>query len=729
MPRKSKEKSQQIVHTAETRSEAAIDLENPSLYINRELSLLEFQRRVLEEAMDERNPLLERVKFLSILGSNLEEFFMVRVGGLMMQRDEGVSDLSIDGLTAAQQLAEIRKVAQEIMEESREYWQKKLLPALDAAGIHIRSYAELTPRQRLIVNDYFHEMVFPVLTPLAFDPGHPFPHISNLSLNLAVMIEGRKHQKLFARVKVPDTLPSLVPVKHSSGATRRDGTPPHHHYFIWLVDLIQANLPALFPGMKVIEAHSFHVTRNADMEIQELEAADLLDAMEENVRNRRFGAVVRLLVRKDMSDFMKEILMSNMKVSRNDVYMLAAPLALRSVMSLTQVDRPDLKDKPFVPATPAVLRFTGEFEEESIFTVIRQGNFLLHHPYDSFSPVIDFLRAAARDPDVLAIKQTLYRTGSNSPVVKTLLQARRDYGKQVAVLVELKARFDEESNIGWARMLEQEGVHVTYGLLGLKTHSKVALVVRREGDRIRRYIHLGTGNYNHVTAQVYEDLSLFTCDDDIAADATDLFNYLTGYSLKEDYRKLLVAPINLRQRFELMIKREIEHQQAGREGHIIFKMNSLVDKSIIQLLYMASQAGVRVDLLVRGICCLRPGIQGLSENIRVISIVGRFLEHSRIYYFRNGGDEEIWLGSADLMPRNLNQRVEVLFPIEDRSMRKNIYENILLTYLTDNLKARQMNPDGCYRRLHSPKDREGISAQDQFLTRRRSPADNPPILL
>ncbi len=729
MPRKSKEKPQQLVQTVETLSEAAIDLEDPSLYINRELSLLEFQRRVFEEAMDENNPLLERVKFLSILGSNLEEFYMVRVGGLMMQRDEGVSDLSIDGLTAAQQLAEIRKVAQKIMEESREYWQKKLLPALDAAGIHIRSYAELTPRQRQIVNEYFHEMVFPVLTPLAFDPGHPFPHISNLSLNLAVMIEGRKHQKLFARVKVPDTLPPLVPVKRSSGGTRRDGTPPHHHYFIWLVDLIQANLPALFPGMKVIEAHSFHVTRNADMEIQELEAADLLDAMEENVRNRRFGAVVRLLVRKDMPDFMKEILMSNMKVSRNDVYMIEAPLALRSVMALTQVDRPDLKDRPFLPATPAVLRFTGELEEESIFTVIREGNILLHHPYDSFSSVIDFLRAAARDPDVLAIKQTLYRTGSNSPVVKTLLQARRDHGKQVAVLVELKARFDEESNIGWARMLEQEGVHVTYGLLGLKTHSKVALVVRREGDHIRRYIHLGTGNYNHVTAQVYEDLSLFTCDDEIAADATDLFNYLTGYSLKEDYRKLLVAPINLRQRFEQMIRREIEHQRAGREGHIIFKMNSLVDKPIIQLLYQASQAGVRVDLLVRGICCLRPGIQGLSENIRVISIVGRFLEHSRIYYFRNGGDEEIWLGSADLMPRNLNQRVEVLFPIEDRAMSRGIYENILLTYLADNLKARQMNPDGSYRRLHPPRDQEGISAQDQFLARRKSPADTLPIPL
>lgn len=723
MPRKRKEIPAPPIQAVETPSETKFDLEDPSLYINRELSLLEFQRRVLEEAMDETNPLLERVKFLSILGSNLEEFFMVRVGGLMMQRDEGVVDLSIDGLTAAQQLAEIRKVAQKLMEEAGEYWHRVLMPSLDASGIHIRSYDELTPRQREIVNEYFHETVFPVLTPLAFDPGHPFPHISNLSLNLAVMIEGRGRQKLFARVKVPDTLPQLIPVKRSSGATRKDGTPPHHHHFIWLVDLIKANLAHLFPGMKVLEAHSFHVTRNADMEIQELEAADLLDAMEENVRNRRFGAVVRLLVRKDMPDFMKEILTSNMKVNRNDVYALDDPLNLRSVMALTSVDRPDLKDKPFVPYTPPALRPAVENETEALFAAIRSGNTLLHHPYDSFSPVIDFLRAAARDPNVLAIKQTLYRTGSNSPVVKTLLQARRDYGKQVAVLVELKARFDEESNIGWARMLEQEGVHVTYGLLGLKTHSKVALVVRREGEHIRRYIHLGTGNYNHVTAQVYEDLSLFTCDDEIAADATDLFNYLTGYSLKEDYRKLLVAPINLRSRFEQMIQREIEHQEAGRKGHIIFKMNSLVDKPIIQLLYRASQAGVIVDLLVRGICCLRPGIKGLSENIRVISIVGRFLEHSRIYYFRNGGDEEILLGSADLMPRNLNQRVEVLFPIEDRHLIKEIHDNILLTYLADNLKARQMNPDGSYRRLHPSKDQQGVSAQETFLQRRKSAAE------
>jgi polyphosphate kinase len=697
-----------------------IDLKNPALYINRELSMLEFQRRVLEEAMDESNPLLERVKFLGILGSNLDEFFMVRVGGLILQRDEGVIDLSIDGLTAAQQLVEIRKVAQKIMSEAREYWNKKLMPQLDEAGIHIRSYNDLTTRQKQIADAYFHETVFPVLTPLAFDPAHPFPHISNLSLNLAITLEGKDGQQRFARVKVPDTLPQLVPIKRSSGSVRKDGTVPRHHYFIWLAELIIANLDDLFPGLKVTGAHLFHVTRNVDMEIQELEAADLLETIEESVRKRRFGTVVRLMIRKDIPETLKEMLIANLRVDRNDVYVLDSPLNLRTVMELTRIERHELKDRPFVPYTPPNLRFGPDAEDDAIFSAIQQENILLHHPYDSFSPVVDFLRTSARDPGVLAIKQTLYRTGSNSPVVKALLQARRDYGKQVAVLVELKARFDEESNISWARLLEQEGVHVTYGLLGLKTHSKVALVVRREGDHIRRYVHLGTGNYNHITALVYEDLSLFTCDDEIAADATDLFNYLTGYSLKEDYRKLLVAPINLRKRFEAMIAREIEHQQNYGNGHLIFKMNALVDQPMIEWLYRASQAGVKVDLIIRGICCLRPGIKGLSENIRVISIVGRFLEHSRIYYFHNNGDEEIYMGSADLMPRNLNQRVEVLFPIEDKRMVRSIHEDILNLYLADNVKARLMYADGTYKRLKPAEGEPAINAQETFLQRRKN---------
>ena len=696
-----------------------IDLDDPQLYINRELGMLEFQRRVLDEAMDTTNPLLERVKFLAILGSNLEEFFMVRVGGLIMQRDEGVPDQSIDGLTAPEQLVEIRKVVQKLMEEGRELWNKTLMPELDAAGIHIRSHKNLTQRQRQIVDAYFHEMVYPVLTPLAFDPGHPFPHISNLSLNLAIMLEGRDGQTLFARIKVPDTLPQLVPVKRSSGGLRKDGTVPYHHYFVWLSDVISANIDSLFPGLKVLEVHPFHVIRNADMEIQELEASDLLETMEESVRKRRFGVVVRLAIRKDMPDFLKNILVSNMKVDRNDVYTIDSPMVLSSLMQLARIERQKLKDRPFTPITPAALRFDEESPEDAIYTAIRAGDILLHHPYDSFSPVVEFLRTAARDPNVLAIKQTLYRTGSNSPVVKSLLEARRDYGKQVAVLVELKARFDEESNIGWARMLEQEGVHVTYGLLGLKTHSKIALVVRKEGEHIRRYVHLGTGNYNHVTAQLYEDLGMFTCDDQIGADATDLFNYLTGYSFKADYCKLLVAPINLRQRFEEMILREIEIARSGAPAHLIFKMNSLVDQPMIQLLYLASQCGVRVDLITRGICCLRPGIQGLSENIRVISILGRFLEHSRIYYFHNNGNEEIYMGSADLMPRNLNQRVEVLFPVEDRAMINHIRTNILQPYMEDNTKARIMKPDGTYTRLHPEKDQEAVNVQTLFLSRRK----------
>ncbi len=718
MPQKKKTSSAEPPITDATGT--AFDLNDSSLYINRELSQLEFQRRVLEEAQDESNPLLERVKFLAIVGSNLDEFFMVRVGGLIMQRDEGIANLSIDGLTASEQLVEIRKVAYKLMTEARDLWNNHLITELDQNGIHIRNYRDLSPRQKELANDYFHETVFPVLTPLAFDPGHPFPHISNLSLNLAIILEGKDGQQLFARVKVPNTLPLLVPIKASSGSVRKDGTVPRHHYFVWLSDLIIANLQDLFPGLKVLETHLFHVTRNVDMEIQELEAADLLETMEASVRRRRFGAVSRLLVKKDMPENMKAILINNLKVARQDVYPVDTPLDLQGLMQLTRIELHNLKDRPFIPATPPGLRFNVDDGYDALFKAIQQNDILLHHPYDSFNPVIEFMRLAARDPNVLAIKQTLYRTGSNSPVVKALLQARRDYGKQVAVLVELKARFDEESNIEWARMLEQEGVHVTYGLLGLKTHSKVALVVRSEGDHIRRYVHLGTGNYNHITAQVYEDLSLFTCDEDIAADATDLFNYLTGYSLKSDYRKLLVAPINLRYRFEEMILREIEHKRKGGEGRVIFKMNSLVDKPIIQLLYQASQAGVQVDIIARGICCLRPGIPGLSENIRVISVVGRFLEHSRIYYFQNGGAEEIYLGSADLMPRNLNQRVEVLFPVEDPRLIRHIHEDILELYLKDNVKARLMLPDGSFQRLKPAKGEPAFSIQEWLIERRRS---------
>lgn len=688
------------------------DLSEPSFYVNRELSLLEFQRRVLEEAQDERNPLLERVKFLSIVGSNLDEFFMVRVAGLKKQVESGVVELPPDGMTPAEQLAACRKLALQIMTLARNCLRDDLLPALNKAGIHILNYHELDERQKANVDGYFEEVVFPVLTPLAFDPGHPFPHISNLSLNLAVLICDKNGEEHFARVKVPGSLPRLLPIKRSSGGVRRDGTVPYHHYFVWLEQLIAANLSKLFPGMEVLEAHPFRVTRDADNEIQELEAADLLETMEQSVRQRRFGSVVRITVNPDMPNPIRQILIENLEMDRNDMYTLDGPLGLSNLMQLHSIDRYDLKDPVFVPPVPPSLRVNPH--DGSIFAAIRREDILLHHPYDSFTPVVDFLRAAAKDPDVLAIKQTLYRVGRNPPVMEALLEAVENR-KQVAVLMELKARFDEESNIGWAKKLEKAGVHVIYGLLGLKTHSKVALVVRKEGEGIRRYIHLGTGNYNAVTAMLYEDLGMFTCDPEIGADATDLFNYLTGYSNINDFRKLLVAPINLRQRMTALIQREVEHHQAGRDGHLIFKMNALVDQPMIQELYRASQAGVKIDLLVRGICCLRPGIKGISENIRVISIVGRFLEHSRVFYFHNAGKEEIYLGSADLMPRNINRRVEVLFPVQDQKLIRYLRDEMLQTCLADNVKGRLMQADGNYVRLKADGKKAAINSQEWLL--------------
>jgi polyphosphate kinase len=690
------------------------DLRAPSLYVNRELSQLDFQRRVLEEARDDRNPLLERVKFLAIVGSNLDEFFMVRVAGLKKQVDAGVIEWPPDGMTPAEQLAATRKVTQQLMVEANECYRDEILPALNKAGIHILDYKQLTDRQKAGVKKYFDEVIFPVLTPLALDPGHPFPHISNLSLNLAVLVQDKHGKDHFARIKVPDTLSRLVPVKRSSGSVKKDGTVPFDHYFVWLEQVIAANLDFLFPGMSVVEAHPFRVIRDADLEIQEWEAADLLETMENSVRQRRFGSVVRVGINPDMPSQIRNILSENLGLERNDIYTIEGPLGHSALMSLYNIDRYDLKEIPFKPAIPHALQV-----DTDIFAAIQHGDILVHHPYDSFSPVVDFLRQAARDPDVLAIKQTLYRVGKNPPVVAALLEAVQN-GKQVAVLVELKARFDEESNIGWAKMLESEGVHVVYGLLGLKTHSKVALVIRKEGDGIRRYIHLATGNYNAVTAQLYEDIGLFTCDEQIGADATDLFNYLTGYSEKHEFRKLLVAPINLRSRMEKLIRREIDHQVKGEPAHLIFKFNHLVDQEMIQLLYLASQAGVKIDLLVRGTCCLRPGLKGVSDNIRVTSIVGRFLEHSRIYYFHNGGKEEIYLGSADLMPRNLDRRVEALFPIQDEEIIHQIHNDILKIYSIDNTKARRMRPDGSYERIKPVNKETPLNSQSWFIKQREN---------
>ena len=691
-------------------------LDDPSLYLNRELSLLAFQRRVLEEAQDDSNPLLERVKFLSIVGSNLDEFFMVRVAGLKRQLEGGALEVGPDGLSPAAQLEAIRTDVLELLGSAHRCVRRQLIPALERAGIHLMEYEQLTPQQKTRADGYFTETVFPVLTPLAFDPGRPFPHISNLSLNLAILIRDKDGEEHFARLKVPDGLPQLVPVDRVVPNGRRSSKMPKHQSFLWLEDLVSANLNMLFPGMEIVEAHPFHVTRDADIEIQELEAGDLLETTEEGIRQRRFGDVVRLVVHAEMPTHILKILISNLEVDRKDVYRVKGPLSLSRFKYIAALDRPELKDPPFLPAIPASLDLEVASEEEDVFSAIRRRDILLHHPYDSFQPVVDFLRKAARDPAVLAIKITLYRVGRNSPIVEALLEAMEN-DKQVAALVELKARFDEESNIEWARALERQGVHVVYGLLGLKVHSKVAMVVRKEGDTIRRYVHLGTGNYNPVTAHLYTDFGLFTADHDIGADVTDLFNYLTGYSAKDDYRKLLVAPINLRDRLEHLIRREIKQHLQHGHGHMILKMNALVDVEMVRLLYEASQAGVKVDLLVRGICCLRPGVPGVSENIRVISVVGRFLEHSRVYYFHNSGEEEVYLGSADLMPRNLNRRVEVIFPVEDRRLVRYLRDEVMETYLADSRKAREMLSDGTYRRLTPGSGEEGTSSQARFLSR------------
>ncbi len=680
-----------------------IDLKAPELYVNRELSMLAFQSRVLEEAQDASNPLLERVRFLSILGSNLDEFFMVRVAGLLNQVEAGTLDAGPDGMTPAQQLEAIRGEFISLSEAAH-VCRRSLFGELRAQGILILDHEELNEGQREYAKRYFDETIFPILTPLAVDPGRPFPHISNLSLNLCVLIRDPQGEQHFARIKVPDTIPQLIPLQ------RPQKKPSSRiQSFVWLEQVIQAHIGALFPGMTIVESQPFHVTRDAEVAIQELEAEDLLETVEEGVRQRRFGAVVRLKVPSGMPERLVDFLQENLEVDDTDIYPINGPLAMSRLRHVVAIERPELKWPPF---TPAPLR--SALEEEDVFGQVRRSDILLHHPFDSFQPVVDFLRTAARDPHVLAIKMTLYRVGRKAPVVDALLEANEN-GKQVAVLVELKARFDEESNIEWARALEKEGVHVVYGLVGMKVHCKVAMVVRKEGSSIRRYVHLSTGNYNAVTAQLYTDLGLFTSYEEIGADCSDLFNYLTGYSAKSDYRRLLVAPINLRQGLEGLIRREIEHAKAGRTGRLVFKMNSLVDERIIRLLYQASQAGVECDLLVRGICCLRPGMAGVSDRIRVTSVVGRFLEHSRIYYVHNNGEEEIYLGSADLMPRNINRRVETLFPILKPSLVRSIRDQILGVYLGDNVKARSMQADGHYLRRPHPKNCRLVDAQHTLL--------------
>lgn len=688
------------------------DLDDPKLYVNRELSWLQFNARVLEEAEDVENPLLERVKFLSIFASNLDEFFMIRISGLREQLSGGVLEAPPDGMTTSEQLAAVRQETLRQLTRFSDCYRNDVLEKLKIQGIHVLRYKELQPKQRHLLRGYFSQEIFPALTPLAFDPSHPFPHISNLSLNLAVVGTDPERGECFARVKIPDIFPRLVRVPSEDMVSESDQlglTGSSADNFVWIEEVVSANLNLLFPGITITAAYLFRITRDADFEIEEDEAADLLASIEKQVDNRHFGSVVRLEIDQATPDHIRDILIRNLSLAPYQVYAQDLPLGLSGLMELLRIDRPDLKYPPFLPAVPESLN-----KNESPFSVIRREDVVLYHPYDSFTPVVDFVREAATDPHVLTIKQTLYRVGTNSPVVEALMEARQN-GKQVAVLLELKARFDEENNIEWARKLEDEGVHVVYGVLGLKTHAKMCLVVRREEGGIRRYVHLGTGNYNPVTSRMYTDVSFFTCDAAMGADVSDLFNSLTGYSRKDAYAKLLVAPQLMRRQILERIEREIQRQKDKGDGYLAFKMNALVDKPCIQALYRASQAGVTIDLQVRGVCGLRPGIPGISETITVTSVVGRFLEHARLYYFRNGGEEELFLGSADLMPRNLDRRVEILFPIESPHLRKELVEDLLQVALQDTVKSRQLLSNGHSTRLPLLADQASMNSQEWFL--------------
>lgn len=674
---------------------------NPDLYIDRELSWIAFNQHVLDEARDPRNPLLERVKFLAIFSSNLDEFFMIRVSGVKKEIVAGVSHAAPSGLTPQEQLRAIRKSLLPQLAERERLLLEDLLPALKDAGIFLLHYGELDSEQRVYIQNYYERQVFPVLTPLAIDASHPFPFISNLNVNLFVVITDPEQGQLYARVKVPEVLPRLVKVPASNGDSSMR--------FVWLEEVIAANLDDLFHGKVVSEVSSFRITRDSELSIQEDEASDLIDMIEEGVRQRTFGDVVRLSIEPRTSPVVRDLLTTNFEITSDDVYVEDGPLRQSSLLELYKIDRPDLKYPSFVPSVPRALTL-----EEGMFATMRERNILLHHPFDSFNPVTDLVRAAAHDDRVLAIKQTLYRVGRRSPVVNALMEAR-DEDKQVAVMVELKARFDEENNIEWSRELETRGVHVVYGLNGLKIHAKLLCIVREDDDGIRRYVHIGTGNYNASTARAYIDIGLLTTDEAIGADVTELFNVLTGYSDQKTYRKLLVAPHGLREGILTKIEREIAHHRVSGNGHLIFKCNSLTDVKIIMALYSASQAGVQIDLIVRGICCLRPGIPGVSETIRVRTIIGRFLEHSRIYFFHNSGNPEIYLGSADLMERNLDRRVEVLFPIEDVDMKRHLRDIVLDAYLFDNTQARELQSDGTYLRL-TPGKTPAVNAQERLLS-------------
>jgi len=678
-------------------------LTDHTLYFNREISWLAFNRRVLEEALDPSWPLLERIKFLAIFHSNLDEFFMIRVSGLHEQLEASVTERSADGLSAPEQLRRIREIVDHDSALAMRTLAEDLRPKLAEAGVRILAWEDIEADRRKELAAYFESVVFPVLTPLAFDPGHPFPFVSNLSLSLAVELSEKKEKRAaFARVKVPASLGRWVPVPGAPGKTLE---------FIPLEKLVEANLDRLFPGMQILNASAFRVTRDADLEIREDEAGDLLDSVAENVRRRRFGAAIRLEVERRCPEAVRELLRVELELEPEDVYEVDGPLGAADLISVLKLDLPHLKDAPFLPASRTIFDPPAD-----VFEVIRKGDVLLHHPYDSFDPVLHFLDRAADDPDVLAIKMTLYRTGTDSPIVAALARAAEN-GKQVAVLVELKARFDEENNIQWARSLERAGVHVAYGVAGLKTHAKIALVVRREGTAMRRYVHVGTGNYNRATARVYSDLGLFTARADFGHDASELFNSLTGFSRKTKYRKLTVAPTALHDKVLALIDAEAEKARLGKPASILAKMNALVDPAVIRALYRASQAGVPIELFVRGICCLRPGVPGVSETIRVSSVVGRFLEHSRAFAFGVGEEEEIYVTSADWMPRNFFARVELMVPVLDEKAREKIRQEVFGPFRADNARARDLQSDGTYVRRHPAPGETPHDAQHDLVDR------------
>lgn len=691
----------------------------PEMFINRELSWLEFNRRVLEEAEDRALPLLERVKFAAIFASNLDEFFMIRVAGVKRKLSAGRTDPGPDGRTPQEAALAIQTKTQDLLNRHASLIKSELLPAMVAERIEVVDWGKLKAAEKKALAAQFEQDIFPVLTPQAVDSARRFPHVSNQSLNLLVVLKSPASGFRFARVKVPAVFPRLLRVPATDGGQ----ADARAFRFVWIEQVISANLARLFPGNEVLESYPFHVIRDSDIDLDEDEddILDLMVTMKEFLQQRSFGQVVQVVTDRAMPDDVRSWLVEQLHAGELDSYVIDGPLGAENLMELMAVNRPDLKDQPYLPKHTTFADLLGldpndpESASLDIFAVLRERDLIVHHPYQSFSIFAEFLRTASLDRDVVAIKQTLYRIGKDSPLVPSLIEARDD-DTQVAVLVELKARFDEENNISLAQRLENSGVHVAYGVHGLKTHCKATLVVRREPEGTRRYVHLSTGNYNASTAKIYEDLGLFTAREDIGNDVSELFNVLTGFSTQSEYRKLLVAPVSLRDQLLIRIRREIDAHKKNGNGRLIFKMNSIVDRATIRALYAASQAGVQIDLIIRGICCLRPGVPGWSENIRVTSIVGRFLEHSRIYYFANGGAESLYLGSADAMERNLDTRVEAVFPVEEDTIRDHILDELLPAYLRDTVNARELHEDGSWTTKMPASGEEPFDAHAWMMT-------------